>query len=1171
MRLRKVKLAGFKSFVDPTNIIFPGELVGVVGPNGCGKSNIIDAVRWVMGEISAKHLRGDSMADVVFNGSTARKPVGQAAVELVFDNSRGTLGGRYASYAEVSVKRQVARDGQSAYFLNGTRCRRRDITDIFLGTGLGPRSYAIIEQGMISRIIEAKPDELREFLEEAAGISKYKERRRETENRMRHTQENLERLDDLRTELERRLEHLKRQARMAERYKVLKQEERLLHAQLLALRWRALDEEVSAQARRIAEQETTLESALAGQRKVEAELETQRAEQHAAQDAFNEVYRQVLDAGAEIARGEETIQNLRERREGMRESLGREEHALHEARERLEADAAKLAGLEDALAEDAPVLERLEAAVASGRDEFEREEREAHALQAQWEAFNERATEPARDAHAERARIQHLEHHMGRVHERLGRLEQEYAGLTDSESERDINALQEALAEEEQRQERLHAALAAEQNAIRDTREHINGLSSSLDERRRRHREILGRLASLRALQEEALGKRSEGAMEWLRRHGLESLPRLAEEIQVDPGWERAVERALGFHLEAVCVPDSRALASELAALGEGAVGLVEAHAAAPAERPVPATLPLLRDKVRGPEAARFLLDGVRAAEDVAAALRAMSELGPADSIITRDGVWLGSSWARAGRDQDNGAGVLARAGEIRHLGEELEGVESDVARDEAALSAARSRLRELEDGHTAMQAEVSEAHREYASVKAGLGAAQAQLEQARARARAVAVEMEELRSQLAADEAQLAASRERLAHSTGEMERLTDERGQWETRRQAQRDRLETTRERWQNLRDEAYELGLRVQSLRTHIESLQEAAERNREQVAHLQGRCRDLQEALAGMDAPLREAQESLDRKLAARQAQEQALRRARERVESAEGALRTLESRRHEAEASVQTQREALQELRMRSRETEVRRQTLEEQLQGTGHVLGELLEALTADAEVGAWEEKLAHQERRIARLGPINLAAIDEFEQQSERKRYLDDQHADLTQALETLQEAIRKIDRETRTRFRETYEKINATLAVTFPRLFGGGRASLQMTGDDLLSAGIAVMAQPPGKRNSTIHLLSGGEKALTAVALVFAIFELNPAPFCLLDEVDAPLDDANVGRFCELVKDMSERVQFILVTHNKATMELTDQLIGVTMNEPGVSRLVAVDVDEAVEMAAM
>ncbi len=1170
MRLRKVKLAGFKSFVDPTTITFPGDLVGVVGPNGCGKSNIIDAVRWVMGEISAKHLRGDSMADVVFNGSSARKPVGQASVELVFDNSEGTLGGRYASYGEIAVRRQVPRDGQSAYFLNGVRCRRRDITDIFLGTGLGPRSYAIIEQGMISRLIEAKPDELREFLEEAAGISKYKERRRETENRIRHTQENLDRLNDLREELERRLDHLKRQARMAEKYTVLKQEERLLRAQLLALRWRTLDAEVRAQTQRIGEQETSLEGALAQQRKVEAELETQRSEQHASQDTFNEVYRQVLDAGAEIARVEETIQNLHERRDGLRESLGREENALTEARTRLESDAAKLRELEQSLSEEEPELERLEEAVAASRAEFEREEGESHALQAQWEDFSERATEPARDAHAERARIQHLEHHVGQVRERLRRLEQEHETLTGEDSQREADALQEELAREERRQAELDAALGAKQEAIRETRERINTLSTRLDERRRRHQEMLGRLASLRALQEEALGKRSEAAMEWLRGHELDSLPRLAEEIQVEAGWERAVEMALGFHLEAVCVSGARALAERLAQLDEGAVGLVEASATA---RGAVAAAPAmwLRDRVRGPDAVGALLDGVRTAEDVATALALAPGLGPGESVMTRDGVWLGSAWVRAGRDGANGTGVLAREGEIKSLGDALGGMNAEITRDEQGLAEARARLRELEDEHAAMQSQVSEAHRQYAGVKARLGAAQAQLEQTRARIDALSAEIVELRAQVEADDEQLATARRRLEHSTGEMQRLSGERGQWETRRREQRDRLETARHRWQSLRDEAYEVGLRVQSLRTQIASLQEAAARNREQVSQLETRCAELRESLSGTDAPLHEAREALEQKLAVRQTHEEALKRARERVETAEAALRELEQERHKAEAVVQSQRDALQELRMQSRETEVRRQTQEEQLQGTGHALSELLEGLAQEAQTSEWEEKLERQERRIARLGPINLAAIDEFEQQSERKRYLDEQHADLTEALTTLQEAIQKIDRETRTRFRDTYEKVNATLSATFPRLFGGGRAYLQMTGDDLLSTGIAVMAQPPGKRNSTIHLLSGGEKALTAVALVFAIFELNPAPFCLLDEVDAPLDDANVGRFCELVKEMAERVQFVMVTHNKTTMEMTEQLIGVTMNEPGVSRLVAVDVDEAVEMAAV
>ncbi|MDX1433708.1 MAG: AAA family ATPase, partial [Gammaproteobacteria bacterium] len=579
MRLKKIRLAGFKSFVDPISIQIPGSLTAIVGPNGCGKSNIIDAVRWVMGEISAKHLRGDTMADVVFTGSNTRKPVSQASVELVFDNSSGRLGGRWASYGEIAVKRQVTRDSQSTYFLNGARCRRRDVTDVFFGTGLGPRSYAIIEQGMISRLIEARPEELRDFLEEAAGISKYKERRRETENRIQHTQENLERLADIREELGKRLTHLKRQATMAERYKVLKREERDLRAELLALRWRALDVESGVKAEAVKSQEVRLEAAIAEQRRVEAELERRRGEQSAAAEAFNEVYRQVLEAEAAIARGEETIQNLRRQREDLRHTLSGEEQRLSAAREHAEAEVRRVAELGEELAGLEPRVAALQAAAAEARLELRRAEEAMHAWQSDWEAWSEQAAEPARARDAEAARIQQLEQTVARLEERGKRLRDEHAGLAGPEHERGADARASELTRAEQRTAALEHEVAEHHRQVRAARERQREAAAALHGARERLQELRGRLASLQALQQDALGKRPGAAMQWLRDTGLADAPRLAEVLEVDAGWERAVELVLGFRLEAVCVESLEPYAASLDLVGDGTVMLIERDA----------------------------------------------------------------------------------------------------------------------------------------------------------------------------------------------------------------------------------------------------------------------------------------------------------------------------------------------------------------------------------------------------------------------------------------------------------------------------------------------------------------------------------------------------------------------------------------------------------------
>jgi chromosome segregation protein len=1164
MRLRKIRLAGFKSFVDPTTIALPGALVGVVGPNGCGKSNVIDAVRWVMGEVSAKHLRGDTMADVVFTGSNTRKPVSQASVELVFDNSEGRLGGRYASYAEISVKRQVTRDSQSVYFVNGTRCRRRDVVDIFLGTGLGPRSYAIIEQGMISRIIEAKPEELRDFLEEAAGISKYKERRRETENRIRHTVENLDRLSDLREELGKRLTHLKRQATMAEKYKVFKAQERELKAQLLGLRWRELEASGRAQAERVSRQETALEAAVAGQREVETELEKRRIEHTEAGDRFNEVYRRVLEAGAEVARAEETIQGMGSRREQLVQTLERERAALERARAHLEDGERQLRELAEGLRTEEPALERTQQRAGQARLAFRQSEEAMHAWQAEWEALTQRAAEPTQSARTEEARIQHLEANLAQMRARREQLQAERAGLDTGPLEARTHEIAESLSTALTALDQAESEAEAERGRIARLRERAEELGDALHDARERYQTARGRFASLQALQQEALGKSEQGIAGWLEAHDLTRCPRLAERLEVEPGWETAVERVLGAHLEAVCVEGVSALAADAAQLPEGTLGLFEERAgAAP---PAPGSLGA---KVLAPRGASVLLGVVRIAETLEEALSARAGLAGGESVVTRDGVWLGPDWLQVSRGTHD-AGVIARETEIKSLATHLAAVERDARATSSELEDVRERLVAAEESHAEAQAQVATRHRELGTLRSEAGAVEARLEQLRARAGAIGAELGELGTREDAEERLFAQARERLARSSAEAEQLSCERDAWLARREQHRRRLEEAREGWQSIRDDAYEIGLRVESMRTRSTALDEARARSREQSDALDARCAEVQREFEGLVGPLAEAQHSLESRLATRASLESEMKSMRSGMEEAEERVRVLERERQAREARVAEEREQLDRLRMQSQETAVRRRTLEEQLEESGAALQPLLGSLPEEATEPAWVDKVADIERRITRLGPINLAAIDEHRQQSERKEYLDAQNADLEDALTTLRSAIQKIDRETRARFKDTYEKVNAGLGRLFPRLFGGGQASLELTGEDLLDTGLAVMARPPGKRNASIHLLSGGEKALTAVALVFSLFELNPAPFCLLDEVDAPLDDYNVGRFCELVREMAQEVQFLIVTHNKITMELAQQLVGVTMNEPGVSRLVAVDLDEAVVMAA-
>ena len=1170
MRLRKIRLAGFKSFVDLTTIEFPGEIVGVVGPNGCGKSNVIDAVRWVMGEISARSLRGDTMADVVFNGSRSRKPVSRASVELVFDNLDGRAGGRFAAYNEISVRRQLVREGQSTYSLNGARCRRRDVMDVFHGTGLGPRSYAIIEQGTISRIIEAKPDDLRDVIEEAAGISRYKERRRETENRMRHTQENLDRLNDLREELARRLAHLKRQATLAGKYRELKAAQRELEAEHLALQWRAHDEEARRNARHVANQQSRLDAALAGQRRLEAQLEKARAAHAEATDAYNRRYRDVIDAGAEIARTEESIQSIRRRREELAGTLRQETERLEAARLQVEAERGQREELVAGLASDTPALARLHEQSAAASRELGDVEEDVTRLQAELEDLIEHEREPARAVQAEQTGIRHRTSSIRELEDRVRALGDERGALDPDSMLRETSPIRDRLEEMEGELAMAEAEQSRAHDSVRRLREAVHAAEKALHDTRELLGQHRGRVASLDALQQEALGTGAGALAEWLEAREFADAPRLAQSMRVAPGWEHAVEAVLGVRLQAVQADAFETVAADASkTLEQGTFTAVDASAPDRIQAGGAGELATLRSKVETQWPVADLLDRVFCAPDLDEALGTRSRLEPGESIITAQGVWIGPTWMHVRRGGAGEYGVLERERALEALGREIDRASENESARTHAVHELSGELRVAEEAYAKAQRSHNEGHRRCTALRSELAARTAEAERTSRRSAELDAELADIVSRIEAERQELSSAGARLEHSSSELSRLTAERAQCENRRSARREHLARSRERWQTLRDDVHTLELRVEGMRTRLRASEETSAREQRRLEEIEERREALRGAFEETGAPLAEATGVLEHKLARRASLESMMREARADVEHVEAEVRGTDEERQRQAAEVQREREALERLRVESQETLVLRKAVEERLEGAGQVLEALLDRVGDDAGIDAWTEKLAAMEHRIARLGPINLAAIEEHEQQAERKRYLDAQHADLEEALATLDTAIQKIDRETRTRFRETYERINDGLGAMFPRLFGGGNAELQLTSEDLLGAGVTVMARPPGKRNASIHLLSGGEKALTAIALVFAIFELNPAPFCLLDEVDAPLDDANIGRFCELVQEMAKRVQLVLVTHNKITMEIAGQLIGITMNEPGVSRLVAVDVEEAVEMA--
>jgi chromosome segregation protein len=1166
MRLSTIKLAGFKSFVDPTVLHFPTNLSGVVGPNGCGKSNIIDAIRWVMGESAASRLRGDSLTDVIFSGSSGRKPVGSATVELVFDNADGAISGEYASYAEISVRRTVSRDGNSQYFLNGVRCRRRDITDLFLGTGLGPRSYSIIEQGMISQIIDADPEQLRSHLEEAAGISKYKERRKETEGRIRATRENLDRVRDVRDEVDKQLDHLKRQARAAERWQNFKAEQARKEAELKALNLRVARARLAGHVDSLRAAETEVERRLAEQRRHEAELEQARVRHGQAGEALNAAQAEVYRVGAEVARVEQQIRHTRELAEQLERARAETDRAHSELEAQIAADGTLVTELEEALEAAEPTLATL----------VEEEERCTLALgdaearlaawQEQWDAYAKSGSAATQAAEVERTRIDYLERRSLEADRRRATLEGERSAASVEELEAALGKLtgeHETLRIEVENltgtvdgHRTRHGQLVADEQS----------LQAELSARRGQLEAARGRLSSLEALQAAALGDSGENARSWLERAGFESAPHVAESLDVQDGWERAVETVLADWLDGRLVDSSRDAATLLAELAEADMTLIDARAGDGS--PPPGTLATV---VRGPAAVIGWLGRIRMAANLEEARALVTSLAADESVITRSGEWLAPGFARVRRGQDAGVGVLAREREIHDLALRIAQLEREIAELAERVEQGRSTRAEVEQQRDDAQAKLYRAHRSLADVSGRIESQRGRIDASRERLQRIAEELAQLGDAIEADNEATRAARAELEAAVARMGELERRRHELDGERRALLEAREEARMNAAEARDARHRAALSIESRRAALASSEQALARMRAQLAQLATRKSEIAAELVAGSDPLSgleaERQACLDQRLVV----DRQLVDARKTVEEQEAQLRQFELERHRVVEVLDSQREEVSTLRLAEQEHRLAARALESEITTAGFVVDELLEAVPADADPGERETELVEIGNRIRRLEPVNLAAISEYEEQSQRKDYLDAQLADLGAALETLEGAIRKIDRETRQRFKDTFDKVNAGVQELFPRLFGGGHAYLELTGDDLLTTGVGLMARPPGKRVSSISLLSGGEKALTAVALVFAIFRLNPAPFCLLDEVDAPLDEANVGRFSDLVREMSEHVQFIFVTHNKGTMEAAMQLCGVTMREPGVSRLVQVDLAEATQLAGV
>jgi chromosome segregation protein len=1167
MQLKTIKLSGFKSFADPVVIPIVSQLTGIVGPNGCGKSNVVDGIRCVLSG-AAKQLRGGTMPDIIFNGSAKRKPVGQASVELIFDNEDGSVGGEYANYPEISIRREVNRDATSDYFLNGIHCRRRDVIDLFLGTGLGPNSYAIIEQGMISRFIEAKPEDLRVYLEEAAGISKYKERRRETENRIENTRENLERLADHRLELEKQLEHLQRQAKAAERYKELKQEERGVKAELQAIHWSELKTQLAEQTAQLQIEENRIEVQTSELRQLELAIEKLRQQRVTDNEAFNAVQTRFYSMGAEIARLEQQLNYARERQQQLQNDLTQLNNTHRDLIEQQQQDEMQAEELTAELTQLEPKLDASKATAEQAATDLKQAEITMHDWQQTWDEFNQQAGQVARTVEVERTRIQHLEQLIDQAQQRVGRLEIERSQVAFSAVDEEIQKIQIQHAALQQRVAQAQQAQNHNSEQLTLQRGVYDNFIKELDQARHQLQTLRGRQASLEALQQAALGKNDQLVTGWLQQQQLMQQPRLAESLKVLPGWELAVETVLGPYLEAVCVNDINQFANALMQIGDANLTLWQTSTNNP--NAIANQRVTLASKVQATGSLEEILDTVYVADDLGKAFDMRAALAPHESVVTQDGVWLGRHWLRIAKNKDAKAGILQRERELHELQQTIQQQQTLLSEKEAAFELAKRQLTEFETERQQLQQQLQLLSNEASQVQSQLSAQQARAEQLHKREQVMQLELTETQQQLQQTQQQLAATLATWQSANDQMAQDDVQKTQLLNQRESCRQQLEVAREQAQTTKTAADELQMQLETTRSQLHFVRQSMQRAEKQLQDIQTRRVNLEQSLTEIEAPIPELQQTLEQALQNRLSVEKELTAARQQVDHTEHQLRDNEQRHTELVALIQEQRGQLEQLRMQLQALQIEQRHHEEKIIELGFVLETVLAQLPEIFSITEWQEKVSRVENRIQRLGAINLAAIDEYQQLAERKNYLDAQNNDLMEALATLEDAIKKIDHESRARLRETHEKVNVEFNKIFQGIFNGGHAELELTGDDVLSTGMIVRAQPPGKRNTTIHLLSGGEKALTAIALVFAMFQLNPAPFCILDEVDAPLDDINVGRFCNLVKSMSSKIQFLFISHNKLTIEIAEQLVGVTMNEPGVSRLVSVDIEQAIKIAA-
>ncbi|OOH91984.1 chromosome segregation protein SMC [Comamonas kerstersii] len=1172
MRLNSIKLSGFKSFAEPTNFMLPGQLIGVVGPNGCGKSNIMDAVRWVLGESKASELRGESMQDVIFNGTTHRKPASRSSVELVFDNSDHRAGGQWGQFTEIAVKRVLTRDGNSSYFINNQPVRRRDVQDVFLGTGLGPRAYAIIGQGTISRIIESRPEELRLFLEEAAGVSKYKERRRETENRLSDTRENLTRVEDILRELNANLDKLEKQAEVAARYNELQASVTLKQHQLWFLKKQDAEGDLTKIRQEGLQAVNELEARMAEIRHIEADLEAVRQAHYEAGDKVNQAQGRLYEATAEVGKLEAEIRYVVEGRQRVEQRLQQLAEQIAQWAQRKEDAEVEL----EHLAENGMDAEEQAEMLAA---QLEEQSMRLPDLEDALRAAQNKANEQRQQVVQVQQQIQVLAaeqrsiNEQTRQHEsRLERLRNDRNALATPDEARlqQVSVQYEDAAE---MAEMAEAALMELQDSVPQLDDERRQRQQALNQETARQAELAARMEALKALQEKV---KTDGKLQpWLAKHGLDGLQGLWTRIAVEPGWENALEAALRERMGALEI--SR-LDMVRGFLGAGAKDAPPARLAFYSKPEGSLSLssnglPLMAELLRvGDAGLKALLTewlaGCYTAQSLDEALSHRAQLKAGETIYVPTGHAVTAHSVSFFAQDSEQSGLLARAQEIEHLEKELraqalisEEVRTALVRAEAAYADASQRL-------VSARREASEAKQSAHELQVEMLRLTQQAEQARARTAQIEADVAEVQAALDDLQERAVAAEARFEELDMQLADSQELHAQLDEKVIEAERKLAESREQLRALERKAQEATFSQRSMQARQAELQRTLETAEQQTkALLEERERAYAEQSRLNDAA---AQGGLQDALALKMEREQAVAAARSEYEDLTNKLRASDERRTQIERALEPMRARITEFQLKEQAAALGSAQYEQQLAEAGADLAAVAQSiLEGNVKLHGLQSEIDRLHREIAALGAVNLAALEELQLARERKVFLDAQVADLTEAMTTLENAIKKIDNETRDLLSATFNTVNTHFGRMFPELFGGGQAKLIMTGDEILDAGVQVMAQPPGKKNQTIHLLSGGEKALTAIALVFAIFQLNPAPFCLLDEVDAPLDDANTERYAKLVASMSRGTQFLFISHNKIAMEMAQQLIGVTMQEQGVSRIVAVDMESALSMA--